>query len=111
MSEQGNWHASLAKFEQGLASVDVPFFSGLAHGSMTVELFRPQGMDTQTPHMQDELYLIRSGSSSFLRDGERVSVAAGDVLFVPAGMDHRFEDFSDDFDTWVIFWGPEGGEE
>ena len=23
---------------------------------------------------------------------------------------HRFVDFSDDFGTWVVFWGPEGGE-
>lgn len=31
-------------------------------------------------------------------------------MFVPAGMTHRFEDFSADFVTWVVFWGPEGGE-
>jgi hypothetical protein len=23
---------------------------------------------------------------------------------------HRFENFTDDFGTWVIFYGPEGGE-
>jgi len=32
------------------------------------------------------------------------------VLFVPARVEHRFEEFSDDFATWVIFWGPKGGE-
>jgi uncharacterized protein YjlB len=32
------------------------------------------------------------------------------VLFVPAGTTHRFEDFSADFATWVVFWGPQGGE-
>jgi len=32
------------------------------------------------------------------------------MLFVPAGVEHRFENFSDDFATWVIFYGPEGGE-
>ena len=32
------------------------------------------------------------------------------MLFVEAGVDHRFVDFSDDFETWVIFWGPDGGE-
>lgn len=34
----------------------------------------------------------------------------GDVLFVPAGVEHRFEDFSDDLAGWVVFYGPEGGE-
>ena len=44
-------------------------------------------------------------------DGEeRHPFNAGDLLFVPAGVVHRFEDFSDDFSTWVIFYGPEGGE-
>jgi hypothetical protein len=32
------------------------------------------------------------------------------MLFVPAGVEHRFEDFSDDFAVWVVFWGPDGGE-
>jgi hypothetical protein len=32
------------------------------------------------------------------------------VLFVPAGMDHRFVNFSGDFAAWVIFYGPAGGE-
>jgi hypothetical protein len=31
-------------------------------------------------------------------------------LFAPAGLVHRFEEFSDDFATWVVFWGPKGGE-
>ncbi|MFT5765663.1 MAG: mannose-6-phosphate isomerase-like protein (cupin superfamily), partial [Saprospiraceae bacterium] len=35
---------------------------------------------------------------------------AGDVLFVPAGVAHRFEKFTEDFATWVIFYGPKGGE-
>ena len=34
----------------------------------------------------------------------------GDAIFVPAGAVHRFEDFTDDFGTWVIMYGREGGE-
>jgi quercetin dioxygenase-like cupin family protein len=40
----------------------------------------------------------------------RERFAPGDVLFVPAGTIHRFEEFTDDFRTWVIFYGPPGGE-
>jgi uncharacterized RmlC-like cupin family protein len=41
---------------------------------------------------------------------ERTPFRAGDVLFVCAGVPHRFENFSADFATWVFFYGPEGGE-
>lgn len=34
----------------------------------------------------------------------------GDLLFVAAGIPHRFEEFTDDFRTWVIFFGPKGGQ-
>lgn len=91
-----------------------PFVKALAHGSMRVELFAPASagleLDIQQPHTQDELYVVQHGQSAFWLDGERVRVQTGDVLFVPAGAAHRFEDFSDDFLTWVIFYGPNGGE-
>ena len=32
------------------------------------------------------------------------------MIWVPAGAEHRFEDFSDDLAVWVVFYGPEGGE-
>jgi mannose-6-phosphate isomerase-like protein (cupin superfamily) len=82
----------------------------MKHGTMTVEYYAPQNVDPQMPHKQDEIYVIVSGNAIFFRNGERASCTAGDVLFVPAQMEHRFEDFSDDFATWVIFYGIEGGE-
>lgn len=82
----------------------------MQHGSMSVEYFSPDKIDTQTPHKQDELYVIASGSGTFCRNGERVPFHKGDVLFVPAGMEHRFENFTGDFATWVIFYGKQGGE-
>ena len=81
-----------------------------AHGSMTLGLYAPRGPDVQTPHEQDELYVIAAGSGLFNKSGERRAFAARDVIFVEAGVEHRFEDFSDDFSAWVIFWGPRGGE-
>jgi mannose-6-phosphate isomerase-like protein (cupin superfamily) len=66
------------------------------HGTLTVKLYAPRGNDPQTPHSRDEIYVVISG--------------AGDFLFVPAGVEHRFENFSDDLAVWVFFYGPEGGE-
>ncbi|NDV87090.1 cupin domain-containing protein [Aurantimonas aggregata] len=82
----------------------------LAHGTMSLQVFAPRGEDRQQPHDQDELYIVAAGTSDFIRDGEEESVAAGDALFVRAGIEHRFFNMSDDFVTWVIFWGPAGGE-
>ena len=89
---------------------DKKFTVLMQHGTMSVEYFSPDKIDTQTPHKQDELYVIANGSGTFFRDGERVQFNKGDVLFVPAGMEHRFENFTEDFATWVIFYGKEGGE-
>lgn len=82
----------------------------LQHGSMQIEYFAPDKTDTQKPHVQDEIYVITSGTSNFYRNGETISCKTGDVIFVPAGMEHRFVNFSHDFATWVIFYGPQGGE-
>ena len=81
----------------------------MRHGSMSVEYYAPKIKDLQTPHTQDELYIIASGKALFIRENKQVNCMAGDVLFVPAGDHHKFENFSDDFATWVIFYGPEGG--
>jgi mannose-6-phosphate isomerase-like protein (cupin superfamily) len=86
------------------------FSKVLEHGSMSVEIYKPVAIDQQTAHTQDELYVIISGSGDFYNNGERNAFVAGDVLFVVAGVEHRFENFTDDFATWVIFYGPLGGE-
>ena len=80
------------------------------HGSMSVEIYAPRGNDPQEAHKRDELYVILSGTGVFVKDGERQRIEPGEVLFGPAGVDHRFEEFSDDFATWVFFYGPDGGE-
>jgi mannose-6-phosphate isomerase-like protein (cupin superfamily) len=82
----------------------------LAHGSLLVEYYAPRGQDRQTPHTRDEVYVVIRGTGLFVNGAERHPFGPGDVLFVPAGVAHRFEDFTDDFAVWVVFYGPEGGE-
>ena len=86
------------------------FAVGIEHGSMMVEHYVPIGRDTQQPHERDELYVIVAGSGMFECNGVRKPFQSGDVLFVPARAPHRFVEFSEDFATWAIFWGPIGGE-
>ena len=80
------------------------------HGTLSVELYAPRGDDPQTPHTRDEVYVVARGSGLFRNGSERHGFGPGDVLFVPAGVTHRFEDFTDDLAVWVFFYGPEGGE-
>jgi mannose-6-phosphate isomerase-like protein (cupin superfamily) len=63
-----------------------------------------------TPHEQDEVYIVIRGRGIFFHDGKRDAFETGDFLFVAAGIEHRFEDFSDDLMVWVVFHGPPGGE-
>jgi len=82
----------------------------LEHGSMELGFYKPQGTDEQSPHEQDEIYIVHSGTGTFVLDDQRISYGPGDALFVPAGAAHRFVDFSNDFSAWVVFYGPTGGE-
>jgi mannose-6-phosphate isomerase-like protein (cupin superfamily) len=81
------------------------------HGTLQIEIYAPRGHDPQQPHTRDEAYIVVQGSGTFLCAGRREKFVPGDFLFAPAGVEHRFENFSDDLAVWVIFYGPEGGEQ
>jgi mannose-6-phosphate isomerase-like protein (cupin superfamily) len=82
----------------------------MRHGSLEVRFYAPRGSDPQTPHDRDEVYVVVNGTGWFCRNDERHEFKPGDFLFVPANAVHRFEDFSDDLELWVVFYGPGGGE-
>ena len=86
---------------KGRASAEV-----FVDGDLEIRLYSPEGGDPQTPHDRDELYIVASGSGKF-RVGDRVDAfEPGGLLYVAAHEVHRFEDFSDDFAVWVVFYGP-----
>ena len=96
---------AVSKIEEGIASAFI-----FEHGTLQVKMYQPAVKDLQKPHGRDEIYVIARGSGWFVNGAERHAVQTGDVLFVPAGGTHRFEEFSNDFCTWVMFYGPDGGE-
>jgi mannose-6-phosphate isomerase-like protein (cupin superfamily) len=86
------------------------FSTMFLHGSLQVEMFAPRGRDTQRPHTRDEVYVVVRGAGTYVNGAQRFAFRAGDLLFAAAGEPHRFEDFTEDFFTWVLFYGPDGGE-
>jgi mannose-6-phosphate isomerase-like protein (cupin superfamily) len=87
-----------------------PFVELFKHGTLSIEIYKPDNIDHQSTHDKDEAYIIITGTGKFLNGDAIVEFKPSDFLFVPAGMVHRFFDFSADFMTWVIFYGPIGGE-
>jgi mannose-6-phosphate isomerase-like protein (cupin superfamily) len=65
---------------------------------------RAGGVDDQRPHTEDEIYVVTRGRA---RMGDR-RLGPGDVIFVPAGEEHRFVDVTEDLALLVVF-GPAYG--
>ncbi len=114
---RGEWaHISLAKaFERLAEAVPAKSVALFEHGTLQVKLYIPREAkgelaDPQTPHARDELYVVARGAGIFFTGETRSKAEIGDLIFAPTGKAHRFENFSEDFAVWVMFYGPEGGE-
>lgn len=99
----------------GTAPGGLPAAQIFEHGTLKLYFYEPRGEDHQPVHEQDEVYVVVTGYGTFaVGDSaetlERKPFGPGEAIFVPAGAVHRFENFTDDFETWVIMYGPEGGE-
>jgi mannose-6-phosphate isomerase-like protein (cupin superfamily) len=99
---------AIAKLEAQAQPRSIELFR---HGTLRVKLYAPRGHDPQTPHTLDEIYVVVQGSGQFFNGETRRPCAPGDLLFAEAGRPHRFEHFTEDFAVWVMFYGPEGGEQ
>ncbi len=77
-----------------------------AKGKKNISLvfFAPRGTDYQTFHDEDEFYFIIRGSGELTIYDKTFSCETGDAFFVPAKVSHHFENFTDDFATWAIFF-------
>jgi|SRR5262245_53487577 len=82
----------------------------LERGTLKLKLSQPVPPNRQTPHEQDELYVVVRGRGELIHDGRRDRFETGDVMFIAAGIEHHIENFSEDLSVWVVFYGPQGGE-
>ena len=84
--------------------------SFLQRGTINMKLSLPVTPNQQNPHTQDEIYVIVRGRGVLFHNGRRDTFESGDIMFVAAGTEHHFEDFTEDLAVWVVFYGPDGGE-
>jgi mannose-6-phosphate isomerase-like protein (cupin superfamily) len=65
------------------------------------------GADPQVPHAEDELYVVIEGRAVIAVAEETSPVGPGSVIFVPAGVPHRFDQISEALRVLVLFAPPE----
>ena len=61
------------------------------------------GTDEQTPHSEDEIYVVASGRAVLAAGGERAEVGPGSVIYVAAGEQHRFTEITESLALVVLF--------
>ena len=60
-------------------------------------------VDPQKPHNEDELYYVVRGRAKMMVASDEQVVKAGSVIFVPAKVEHRFFDISEELEVLVVF--------
>lgn len=100
--------SDLEALQDWQAETGRPYLEFLRVPSLSAGLYvlTPGGADGQQPHAEDEIYLVVGGSAEFELNGQRQHVAPGVVLFVPAGVPHRFVDIRSEVRAFVVFAPP-----
>jgi mannose-6-phosphate isomerase-like protein (cupin superfamily) len=86
-------------------------------GSRAAEVFRDDNVwirfaaqptsGPQVPHDRDEFYIVASGTARYRWDGGEIMIGPGDMMFAAAHTPHGYDQFSEDFSAWVVFYGPQ----
>ena len=76
--------------------------------SMGLYVLPASGVDPQQPHGEDEVYVVMSGRGQIAVGGEDRAVQAGSIVFVAAGVEHRFHDIEEALRLLVFFAPAEG---
>jgi mannose-6-phosphate isomerase-like protein (cupin superfamily) len=66
------------------------------------------GLDDQSPHTEDEIYVVQLGHATLVTSSGAAEVGPGSVVFVPAGETHMFTEILEDLALIVVFAPPYG---
>ena len=64
-------------------------------------------VDGQSPHTEDEIYVVMAGRGRFTAGDDTRDVGPGDTIYVAAAVAHRFHDIAEELQLIVVFAPPE----
>ena len=99
----------LGDLQQQQKEAGKPYFEFLRRRAVSMGIYTlpADGTDFQHPHASDEVYLVLNGKAKLQVEGELLEVGEGSVISVDHGMDHKFQDISEDLQVLVVFAPPE----
>lgn len=59
--------------------------------------------DPQNPHSEDEVYYVVSGHAMIRVGTETQEIRPGSIIFIRAGVDHKFNNINEDLQLLVLF--------
>jgi mannose-6-phosphate isomerase-like protein (cupin superfamily) len=77
------------------------------HLSMGIYVLPAGGVDRQLPHREDEVYIVLAGRAHLTVGPDAVEVEPGSIVYVEAGVEHRFHDITEELQVLVLFAPPE----
>ena len=104
----GAWELADLVARQGASGR--PYLEFLHKPDLSVGLYvlEAGGVDRQSPHTEDEAYIVMSGRGWLRMGDEDVAVVPGTTMFVAAGVEHRFHDIEERLVLLVAFGPAEG---
>jgi len=76
--------------------------------SVGLYVLAPGEPDLQQPHTEDEAYYVVAGSGRITVGDDVRDVRVGSIVFVAAGVPHRFHDITEEL-TLLVAFGPAEG--
>ncbi len=71
--------------------------------SAGIYLLPAGGADPQSPHKEDEMYYVVRGRARMRSGTEDQPVSEGSIIFVAAGVEHRFYEIAEELMILVFF--------
>jgi quercetin dioxygenase-like cupin family protein len=95
----------ISQLEQQWEQRGKPYMEFLCVSAMSAGLYvlPAGGTDPQRPHNEDEMYYVVRGQARMRLGSKDQAVSDGSVIFVEAGVEHRFHDVTQELVVLVCF--------
>ncbi|MDX1407839.1 MAG: cupin domain-containing protein [Saprospiraceae bacterium] len=99
------FHYSSEEIGKAVHQQDGPYTELLRHETLHggIYVLHAGEADLQQPHAEDEVYYILGGTAQMTVDQEQFSVGTGDLIYVPAHIEHRFFNIERDLQVLIFF--------